>query len=508
MTARFAQGFGAAIVYVLATQAAYADLTANDVWADWKDYLASTGYSVTGDEQSSAGNLTINNLSIEMPIPDDDGSFAITMDALTFAENGDGTVSITMPDNIPMTFHSEADDDGPVTGVLTYAHTDTGMTASGSPEDVTYAYASTRATMELTSLSIDNEPMPEEMLRVLVALENIDTKTRLLKGDLRTYSQQMTADVVNYDIAFDDPESEDMGSFKGVMQNVSVEGTGAIPLELDPDDFDASLQDGFAVDATMAYGAGNTAIDGVGDGSPFSFASSSQGGTLGFKMDANGIAYDVEQKQPSISMQGAELPVPVEIAAAVTAFNLSMPVRKSDEDQDFAIGLNLNEFTMSEMLWSMIDPAAQLPRDPATVMMDAVGKGKMLFNLLDPTEAALIEQAGNPPAEISALTINKLLVSLVGASVTGTGDFTFDNSDTTTMNGYPRPTGFIDLKLAGANALLDKLSSMGLVAEQEAMGARMMMGLLAVPGDEPDTLNSKIEINDQGHIMANGQRIQ
>ena len=29
-----------------------------------------------------------------------------------------------------------------------------------------------------------------------------------------------------------------------------------------------------------------------------------------------------------------------------------------------------------------------------------------------------------------------------------------------------------------------------------------------LPGDAPDTLNSKLEINAEGHILANGQRIQ
>ena len=65
-----------------------------------------------------------------------------------------------------------------------------------------------------------------------------------------------------------------------------------------------------------------------------------------------------------------------------------------------------------------------------------------------------------------------------------------------------------DLTLVGANGLIDKLIQMGFVSDQDAMGARMMMGMLAVPGDAPDTLNSTIEINEQGHIMANGQRIK
>ena len=97
---------------------------------------------------------------------------------------------------------------------------------------------------------------------------------------------------------------------------------------------------------------------------------------------------------------------------------------------------------------------------------------------------------------------------MIGASVSGNGDFTFDNSDMDSFDGIPKPTGYVELQVVGANGLLDKLIQMGIVAEEQAMGARMMMGMLAVPGDGPDTLNSKIEINDQGQILANGQRIQ
>ena len=97
---------------------------------------------------------------------------------------------------------------------------------------------------------------------------------------------------------------------------------------------------------------------------------------------------------------------------------------------------------------------------------------------------------------------------IVGASLSGNGAFTFDNNDLATFGGVPRPTGEVNLQLMGGNGLIDKLIQMGFVSDQDAMGARMMMGMLAVPGDGPDTLNSKLEINDQGHVLANGQRIQ
>jgi hypothetical protein len=39
------------------------------------------------------------------------------------------------------------------------------------------------------------------------------------------------------------------------------------------------------------------------------------------------------------------------------------------------------------------------------------------------------------------------------------------------------------------------------------MGARMMMGLFAVPAGD-DVLTSVIEVNEQGHVLANGQRLK
>jgi PPE-repeat protein len=123
---------------------------------------------------------------------------------------------------------------------------------------------------------------------------------------------------------------------------------------------------------------------------------------------------------------------------------------------------------------------------------------------MDPEAMA---KAGEVPGELNSLDINNLLVKIVGAQLSGNGGFTFDNTDMVTFNGMPKPTGAVNLNLSGANALIDKLVNMGLLPQEQAMGARMMMGLFTVPQGD-DVLSSKIEINEQGHILANGQRIQ
>jgi hypothetical protein len=77
-----------------------------------------------------------------------------------------------------------------------------------------------------------------------------------------------------------------------------------------------------------------------------------------------------------------------------------------------------------------------------------------------------------------------------------------------TWGGMPAPDGSVDLKLAGGNGLIDKLVTMGLLPQEQAMGARRMMGLFARPGDGPDNLVSKIEVKKEGSIFANGQQIK
>ena len=72
----------------------------------------------------------------------------------------------------------------------------------------------------------------------------------------------------------------------------------------------------------------------------------------------------------------------------------------------------------------------------------------------------------------------------------------------------PLPSGTLNLMLTGGNALLDTLVNMGLVPEDQAMGARMMLGMFARPGDGPDTLVSTIQVNEDGSVLANGQRIK
>jgi hypothetical protein len=131
---------------------------------------------------------------------------------------------------------------------------------------------------------------------------------------------------------------------------------------------------------------------------------------------------------------------------------------------------------------------------------------KWLVDISNPEAMANVGDA--PPAELHALSVNDITLSVAGASVEGKGDFAFDPTDTVTFGGMPAPTGEINFTIVGANGLIDKLIQMGLLPEDQAMGARMMLGMFARPGDGVDTLTSKIEVKGDGSVFANGQQFQ
>jgi len=112
-----------------------------------------------------------------------------------------------------------------------------------------------------------------------------------------------------------------------------------------------------------------------------------------------------------------------------------------------------------------------------------------------------------PPGTLQSLDIAALQLTVGGAEFTGNGALTFDNTDLTTFDGMPVPTGKINLKLVGGNGLLDTLIALGIIPEDQAMTGRMMMGMFARPGDGPDTLTSTLEFKDKG-FFANGMQLQ
>ncbi len=498
--------FTLALPAVLMGQTALADVTAAEVWGDWKQYMQSMGYQVTATESANGSDLQVDDITMSMEIPDTPGAATIVFGSMTFVQNG-GAVDIVLPDSMPLAVTVEpGPGEPPVDLKITFAQSGQAMSVSGSPQEMISTYSADTANLTVDEITVEGETLSSDMLAMGMTLNGLANTTTMKLGEMRDYQQSGSVTSVTYNINVNNPAEQIKFDMTGSLDGISFEGGGLIPTTgIDMADMAAMLKSGFSMSGGFNYAGGSMQMQGSDPASgDFAANSSTSGGSIGVRMNANDLAYTGELNGLSVSATLPDLPFPVDLSMSQYGFNLAMPISKSDTPEDFAFGFTLADFTMSDMIWSIFDPAAQLPRDPATISVDLTGKAKVLQDVMDPAFA----EATAPPAELHALTIDKLLVNAVGARIEGSGDITFDNTDMNTIPGMPKPVGAIDLSVNGANGLMDKLVAMGMLPEQQAMGARMMMGLFAVAGSEPDSLTSKVEFTEEGQILANGQRIK
>ncbi|MDW3224017.1 MAG: DUF2125 domain-containing protein [Paracoccaceae bacterium] len=488
---------------LLAAQTAQADIGAQEVWSNWQSYFDSSGFDVSATEVQSGNRLTLSDLVLTMPGVEGQNDAVIEMEQVTFTENGDGTVGIDVPDVMPVQMQVVGEEGETADIDMEIRQSGLISTVSGVPTEMINAYSAQSVDLVLTGLTVDGETMGDDIASFILGIKDMAGSTKSTVGGKRVFDQDMTASGVTFDFSFVDPEGSGDIKANGQMADVNFSGSSALPLaKMDAGDINAMLAAGMNGDGTFAYSAGASNMRVTENNvEAFSSATTSTGGTLDVAMSPEGLTYSGGQNNLKLAMTSPDLPVPLDIDMVKSSFNLTMPIQKSEEAEDFALGFSLNDFSMSEALWGMFDPGAQLPRNPATIALDLTGKAKVLVDMF----ATSPEVLTSAPAELETVDINKLQITVAGAELTGEGAFRFKND---APGGMPQPIGVADLSLVGGNKLIDTLVAMGLLPEDQAMGARMMMGLLAVPGDAPDTLNSQIEMNEQGHILANGQRIQ
>ncbi|MBV2358891.1 DUF2125 domain-containing protein [Thalassococcus sp. CAU 1522] len=495
---------------LVAASPALADVTPAQVWDDLETYMQSFGYTVTATESLSGDTLTVTDVAMSIDMPDDEGTLSVAMDSITLTDLGDGTVRVAFPAVMPIAigFVPEGEDDR-VDIRLDYSQTALDMLVSGDPGALKYDYTADRIAVTLAEVRTKGVILTEEIARFVMDAGPVKgTSTVMRDTAAQKLAQDVTLGNVTYDMAFADPEGSGSFSANGQLTGLAMTSTATIPSGIDTSDPEQLFASGMAASGSVSHQGGQLAFMGNEGSDIVNGQTSSTSGSLDFVLDSEVLTYVTRGTGTTLALTVPDLPFPINAQMAESGFKISMPMAASDTPRDAALGLTLAGFTMSDMLWGIFDPAGQLPRDPATVAIDMTAQVTPFVSLMDAEAMAALEETGGVPGELNALTLNALTVEAVGGKITGDGAFTFDNEDLTSFDGMPAPEGKLNLAVSGANGLIDKLIAMGIMAEEDAMGARMMLSMFTVPGTEPDTATSVIEVNDQGHVLANGQRIK
>jgi len=274
-------------------------------------------------------------------------------------------------------------------------------------------------------------------------------------------------------------------------------------LMFQTDDPSELLASGIGTSGTLVHAGSGYTFDLVSNDATALVDGSSGGGAYSVSLAQEGIAYDLAGQDIKMRYQGDQLPFPVEVALESFGLELGIPLLASEEEQPFSFLFALGALEISDGIWNLFDPVEVLPRDAGELEIDLTGSLLLQEDLI-----AADPMMGPPPAEVSELDLNTLLLSMVGAELTGSGGFALDFSKPGLALGAPSAVGKLNLELLGSNQLIDKLVQIGILQPQDIVGLRMMMGMAARPGDKPDSLVSEIELTPNGELIANGMRLQ
>lgn len=494
-----------ALALTMLCSGAQAQVTPEEVWQSWQALVTGAGQELTVASEKRNGE-TLEVKGVVLTFKDEQGgSFAANLDTLDFTDQGDGTVKVTMADSYPLTFaFPPGEADAPSSMALTVTQPGLSLVAGGSATETTYDYNAPSVTIKLDEVK-DKDGKVSDVAADAVLTNVAGTYNISAQGEATGLKTEFTAKSAAINFSGKNPETTSDVKVAFSMADLAGRSNGTLLGAEIMANMAAALNAGFTVDSGFTYGAMTFTVDVTDPTGPTNIAGSATGGGVTLAMDKARVNYGTSLNGASIKMSGAQIPFPeVALNFAESGFNVLIPASKSDTPKDFAFLTKLVDFTISDEVWGIFDPAGTLSREPATIVLDAKGTGFWKQDIMDPNVKMDEIEA---PGELTSLDLTQALVKAAGAEVAATGALTFDNTDLVTFQGMPAPTGTIDVTIKGVNKLIDNLIAIGILPEDQAMGARMMLGMFARPGAGPDELTSTLEFKDKG-FFANGQRLQ
>ncbi|WP_116133566.1 DUF2125 domain-containing protein [Tropicimonas sp. IMCC34043] len=492
---------GASAAVLAASASAGWSLTAQEAWDTWETTAQTFGQTVTvGREIPGDGTLTLRDVTVAS---DEEGRTMVAKVAeVVLTDQADGTVRMTLSPEVPVTVTNTETPDEAVMVSLLIGQSGLEIVGSDADGPTRFAIAAPSVTAKVVKMTINDLIQP---LQLDAGLQGLRGSYVLAPGAGGEMSSDMAADSFAFDLGYGKE-----GSGGALAADVTVSNLTSVARSVGvtrdvTDDLGAALRSGMASEGRAGYGPAAFDIEFRDGPQVFHANGGLASGSVDFALDAQRLSYEVGYQGLDVTASGSSIPLPdLHLALGKAGIGFAFPSQPSDTAEPFGVNLALEDLALDEGLWSMVDPAGVLPRDPATLQLDLSGLGRWSADLFDPAAMAALDAQGVAPGEVEAVTIDKLNLVALGAQLTGTGGFTFDPTDTTTFEDIPRPEGTVDLTMTGGLDLIENLTKTGLIPQEQVMMVRMMVGMFAKPGKGPDELTSQITIAPDGRVLING----
>jgi len=525
---RYGFGLAALATAGLAGVPAAADVSAEDVWASAMAPFEALNAEIAASPVREGDRLVVDDIEIRFSFAEGRGRAILTTNGVVLEETGEGTVRVQYPAETKSIARLEFDgaEGAPEAMVLTRELDGTAFeqVASGEPGDVTHAFR-TDALEQVMRLQ-----MPEAAggadVRMTARITGSEGTFRVTEGDLLRIGGAFDYETIILDSVTETemPGADGAPPVRATqetaqrMEGVAMTFETALPKgTLSLMNLSEGLRDGlaFSLTSTAAGTSAETVMttaepggDPAGEAEMFRQTYEVGQQEAALRLDAGGLSIEGQAGGLTVGMAAEVLPVPMVLGLEAIGYRYATPLNRTEGPEEAALALSLEGMTLGEEAWAMIDPGGALPRDPADLSVKATAAVELFVGLLDFPSIAVLEEQGEAPAALRGLTVQELAVAALGARLTGEGALSFDEASGESQGGFPEPEGVIELVLEGGQALIDRLVEARLLPEDQAAGARMMLGVFAVPGEGEDVMTSTIEMKPGGVIEANGQRVR
>lgn len=517
----------AVLLALLPAPSVLADVVAQDVWKNLSAYTGAFGGTLAATLEETDTGLLITQVTyhvgVTLPAMGTNNSPTPLFDAklqlpdLTLLNNSDGTVSISVPAstvasaqiNLPKVEQEQSFE-------MQMASNNLISVAAGEPGDVTYTTSATTIAYSgdfvLPEVLVENA-QGDTQVSLQMETRDVAFVASITEGALL----KMTSDgTIGTTTMHTESRSSAGDGMLSIQESTTHDQKTRVNLSLPTENLNLfnladALDRGLDLTAHITSGA-TTQAETVTLGeemiSQSDVSAASSDVELAFTNNGFSLAMEAEEAHVSVEIPML-LPTTLSGSLKEVAFSTALPLRKLDTAGLFKYSTRFDGVELDDRVWALFDPSGALPHDPAMFELDVTSavtsKVEWLNFLAVPDVMSTL--GGNLPIEPENLTIKTLALEAAGAKLNASAAFTFDVTDLETYEGLPRPDGQIEVNIQGLNALLDTLISMGLVADSDAMGARMMLATVTKAVGE-DHLTSKIEMSPEGHVLANGNRLK
>jgi hypothetical protein len=282
------------------------------------------------------------------------------------------------------------------------------------------------------------------------------------------------------------------------IEDLRLELTGSeLDMLSDEDNMlSAAFDAGFAL--RLALTSGRSVGRSEQDLGGMQIAVNSVAGASDLLVDISDGALLLETNARDGEIGGGTGPMQGQVGFERLALSLGLPLIATTEDQPVHYSLELNGLAPSAETLGLV--GAQDFAGETVSLALGLSANAHLTQDFGPD----FDEPDEPPFDVSQVRLDRLDLSVGDARLSGNGAFTFLGGLLASIDAdAPNGNGDFVFDLIGGDALLTRLSALGLVPQDQQFFARMMMNGLGRPVGE-DHLRSEVTIRPGGAITVNG----